>query len=51
MVECCYAVAFMLIVVYDECHKLALYGECHNAEWNFAECHNAECHFAKCHYA
>jgi hypothetical protein len=48
----------MLRVVYAECHKLALYTECHYtewhyagwhyAEWHYAECHNAECHYAGC---
>jgi hypothetical protein len=28
--------AFMLSVMYTECHKLALYAECH-----YAECHYA----------
>ncbi len=32
MVERCYAVQFMLTVVYTECHKLALYDECHYTE-------------------
>ncbi len=38
----CYAVSFMLTVLYVACH----YAECHSAE-----CHSAECHSAACHYA
>ncbi len=34
-----------------ECHKLAMYAECHYAECHYAECHYAECHYAECHYA
>ncbi len=26
------------MVVYDECHKLALYAECHYGECRYAEC-------------
>ena len=33
-------------VMYNECHKLALY-----AERRYAECHYAQCHYARCHYA
>jgi hypothetical protein len=33
----------MLTIVYAECHKLALYAECHYAECRYAECHYAEC--------
>jgi hypothetical protein len=29
MVGCCYAVSFMLTVVYAKCHKVALYAESH----------------------
>ncbi len=39
-----------------ECHKEAIYAECHNAVCCYTECHNAvrcyaECHNAKCSYA
>ncbi len=37
------SVSFMPSVVYTECHKLALYAECHCAECRYAECHYAEC--------
>ncbi len=37
MVECCYAVLFMLIVVYAECHNLS-----HNADSCYADCHYAD---------
>ncbi len=30
-------------VTYAECHKYALYVECHNAECRYAECRYAEC--------
>ncbi len=46
MVKCGYTVSFMLTVMYSECHKLALYAECHNAECRYAMCHYAECHVA-----
>jgi hypothetical protein len=39
----CYAVSFMLTVAYAECHKLALYAECHCAEFRYAECRYSEC--------
>jgi hypothetical protein len=39
MVECCYTVSFTLSVVNAECHKLALYAQCHYAECQYAECH------------
>jgi hypothetical protein len=32
MVDCCYAVSFMLTVGYAECSKLALYTESRHAE-------------------
>jgi hypothetical protein len=41
MIECCYAVTFMLTVTYGECHNLALYVECHYVECHFAECRGA----------
>jgi hypothetical protein len=41
--ECCYAVSFFLIVMYGECHKLALYAEC-----NYIECRCAERHYPEC---
>jgi hypothetical protein len=34
---------FMLIVVYAECHKLALYAECPYAECSYAECLGVTC--------
>ncbi len=43
MVECCYAVSFVLPVVYAECHKLVHYAECH-----YAECHYGECYYTQC---
>jgi hypothetical protein len=33
----------MLSVVYAECHKLALYAECHYAEFHYAKCHYTDC--------
>ncbi len=33
----------MLTVVYSECRKVALYAECHYAEYARAECRYAEC--------
>jgi hypothetical protein len=42
MVECSYAVSFMLTVVYAECRQLALYAECHYAKCRYAECHGAD---------
>jgi hypothetical protein len=46
MVKCGYTVSFMLSVVYADCHKLALYAECHYAEYRKAMCHYAKCHGA-----
>jgi hypothetical protein len=37
MVECCYALSFMLTVVYTECQKLGLYTNC-----QYAECRGAK---------
>ncbi len=51
MGELCYAVSFVLTVVYAELRKLAFYAKCHYTECNYAECHYAECHYAECHYA
>ncbi len=42
LVECCYAVSFLLTVVYAHCLKLAL---C--AGYHYAKCHYAECRCAK----
>jgi hypothetical protein len=36
----------MLSVMYTECHKLAIYAECHNAECHYAECDYDECRVA-----
>jgi hypothetical protein len=33
----------MLIVIYAECHKEALFAECRSIECHYAECHYAEC--------
>jgi hypothetical protein len=41
-VECCYAVSFTLTALYAECHKLALYDECHYSERHKAKCHDDE---------
>ncbi len=41
IVECCYAVSFMMTVVYAEIHILA----------HYAKCHYPECHYAECCYA
>jgi hypothetical protein len=41
MVESCYALSFMLIVVYADCRKFALWAECHYAECRYAECRGA----------
>jgi hypothetical protein len=40
MAECCYAVSFMLTVVYAECRKLALYADCRYAECSGASNRN-----------
>ncbi len=40
MVECCYALSFMLTVVYTVCRKLTLYAGHHYAECRY-ECHGA----------
>jgi len=37
MVECYYALSFMLTVTHGECSKLALYAECHYTECRYAE--------------
>jgi hypothetical protein len=41
MPQCCYALSFMLTVLYAECHQLALCAECHYAECHYAECRGA----------
>jgi hypothetical protein len=38
----------MLNIIFVECHKQALYAECHYAECRYAECHYTECRGA--HY-
>ncbi len=43
MVEYCYAVSFILTVVYAVCRKFAIYAECH-----YADCHSVECRGAPC---
>jgi hypothetical protein len=62
IVECCYAVSFMLTVAYAEFRIFALYAECHNAECRhtgcryakfrivalYAECHHTECRYTGC---
>jgi hypothetical protein len=40
--------SFMLNVIFSECHKLALFAECHYAECRYSECRNAEGRYAKC---
>jgi hypothetical protein len=41
---------FVLTVIYAECHKRALYTECHYTECHYAHCRYTECHYAKCLY-
>ncbi len=38
----------MLTDMYADCRKLALKGDCHNAECRYAECRYAECRYAEC---
>ncbi len=41
----------MLNVIDAECHKQALYAECHYSEYRYSECCYAECRYAECCYA
>jgi hypothetical protein len=41
----------MPIVVYAECHKLALFAECCDAEYGYTECCYAQCRYGECCYA
>jgi hypothetical protein len=41
----------MPIVVYAECHKLALFAVCCNAEYGYAVCYHAQCRYAECCHA
>ncbi len=41
-------VSVMPNVIHAECHKYALYAECHYDECHYAECRLAECHGAYC---
>jgi hypothetical protein len=43
MVECCYALSFMLTVVYTVCRKLTLYVGHHFAECRYPDCRYGEC--------
>jgi hypothetical protein len=42
IVECCYVVPFMLTIVYAECHKLAIYAECHYADCRYSKCRGTQ---------
>jgi hypothetical protein len=45
MVECCYAVSFVVTIKW---HKLAIYADWHYADWHYADWHYAECRSAEC---
>jgi len=47
----CYAVSYILTVIYVKCRIFYRYAKCRYAEYQYAECRYAECRYADFHYA